>query len=149
VRAGNRSIQRPAVPAIPPPNEFSRRGGTCNDNRSWCNLKLELAAEYCNPEGCQQTDRVTARLTVNPGVKRSMVSFTSIYAPDDHSFIEIHFEWWVLCFNVERECGTSNTRSFDGSGSGKFYPDSTIDLYDSRITHGFTLWAYFTRNGSW
>jgi hypothetical protein len=139
----------PTAARIPPPKEYPVRGAICakTAKRAWCNLVLELAASYCDPEGCQQTDKMTVRITVNPAVETSRASFNALYFPDDHSFAGFHFQWWVLCFAVQRECGSANTKSFGGSTHGYFDMKSDGALYHSRVTHAITLWGLFIRNG--
>lgn len=139
----------PAAAHIPPPKEYPVRGAICakTAKRAWCNLVLELAASYCDPEGCKQTDKMTVRITVNPAVETSRASFNALYFPDDHSFAGFHFQWWVLCFAVERECGSANTKSFGGSTHGYFDMKSDGELFHSRVTHAITLWGLFIRNG--
>lgn len=125
------------------PSSFPVRGDACHSNRAWCDLVLEVAGEYCDPEGCTQTDRITARLTTNPGATGSMVSWTSIYSPNGGNFTGVHFEWWTMAWASEHVCGTDNTDSGTGNGSDEFFPTCDGPLYHSRITHGFTLWADF------
>ena len=71
------------------------------------------------------------------------------YQAGHRRFIEIHIEWWTLCFKNEVECGTGNTAKFLGNSSGTFTVSSTRDLHNSRIRHGFTLWAFFVPDGMW
>jgi hypothetical protein len=141
----------PASPDIPPPQKYPVRGGICpkTAKRAWCSLKLELAVEYCDPEGCTQTDRMTVTITVDPGIKTSRASFNAIYFPDDHNYAGFHFQWWVLCLSIERTCGSDNTDSFGGSDHGTFKMTSEDDMYHSRVTHAITLWGLFVRNGQY
>jgi hypothetical protein len=90
-------------PAVPPPHEYPVRGNNCNKKRSWCDMKFELAAVFCTEEGCETKDGITVKLTIDPGVKTSRASFSSLYSPDDHSFTEIHIEWWILCYERARD----------------------------------------------
>jgi hypothetical protein len=70
---------------------FPERGSACGSNRAWCELTLAIAADYCNPD-CVVNDRITARLTVNPGANKvSKVSWTSVYSPNSHDFTYVHF----------------------------------------------------------
>lgn len=141
--ASDRARVSPSVSPAANPSGFPVRGEACNNNRAWCNLVLEVAGEYCGSEGCTQTDLIKARLTTNPGATGSMVSWTSIYSPNGGNFTGVHFEWFTLTWESERQCGSGNTNSGTGNGSGKFYPTCSGTLYHSRITHGFTLWADF------
>lgn len=149
VKSAIQARMSPDIPAIPPPHEYPVRGNDCNNKRSWCDMKFELAAVYCTEEGCETKDRITVKLTVDPGVKASRASFSSLYSPDDHSFTEIHFEWWVLCYRGENQCGSDNTNSWSGTGSHTFTMTSDVYLYNDRVTHALTLWALFIRNGRW
>jgi hypothetical protein len=137
-------------PSIPPPNEYPVRGEVCPKNdRAWCSLLLEFAVSYCDEDGCKLTDRMTVRITVDPGPKTSRASFNAIYSPDDHNYAGFHFQWWVLCFAAQRTCGSEDTDSFDRSEHGTFTMTSTTDLYDSKIAHAITLWGFFVRNGNY
>lgn len=129
-------------PAVSP-SAFPVRGAACGNNRAWCNLTLEVAGAFCGPSGCTQTDKITARLTNNPGATGSMTSWTSIYSPYDGNFTGVHFEWFTMMWESQTLCESGNTTSGTGNGSGKFFPACSGTLYHSRITHGFTLWADF------
>jgi hypothetical protein len=118
---------------------------------SWCKMPFQIDGEFCDVNGCTITDVLKTRLLVDPGTRTSRVSRTSTYRyqAGHRRFIEIHIEWWTLCFKNELECGTNNTAKFLGNSSSTFTVSSTRDLHNSRIRHGFTLWAFFTPIGMW
>jgi hypothetical protein len=159
-QAGSRPDTAPAgkLPMIDP-HEFRIRGKGCHPvtwNRSrwwasWCQMPFQIDGQYCDPEGCTTTDVLTTRLLVDPGAKVSRVSRTSLYKYQAHQrhFTDIHIEWWTLCFRKEDVCGNRNTDPFEGNSSGTFNPTSSRVLRNSRIRHGFTLWAFFVPEGKW
>jgi hypothetical protein len=137
------------------PNEYPIRGEGCNQLgngfASWCNMRFELDGAFCAPGGCETTDTLRAKVTVDPATKTSRVSYNSTYAyqPHDPNFSNIHFEWWVLCYRGEDDCGSDNTSDFFGNSSGTFFPTSTKDLHGDTVTHALTLRALFAPNGSY
>jgi hypothetical protein len=142
-------------PAASNPAGFPERGYGCHPlvrggttyQAAWCGLHLKLNGEYCDPNGCTITDKLDTRLTTNPGTNGSMVSWSSTYSyqSGNPQFSSIHVEWFVLCYAGESECGSGNSPDFYGNSTGKFYPkqDSGINLHGDKITHAYSLWAYF------
>lgn len=128
---------------------FPERGEACGSNRAWCQLKLAIAADYCNPD-CELEDEITARLTVNPGANEvSKVSWTSIYSPNSGDFQNVHFEWYTMVYSWLDQCGTANTPDINANGSGLFYPTCSQTTYGYLLTHGFRLWGYLIPSGEW
>jgi hypothetical protein len=141
------------------PHTFSILGNGCHPVTwrgtrhwaSWCKMPFQIDGNFCDPNGCTITDVLKTRLLVDPGTRSSRVSRTSTYRyqAGHRRFTEIHIEWWTLCFKNEVECGTGNTPTFFGNSKGTFTVTSTRDLHNSRIRHGFTLWAFFVPDGMW
>jgi hypothetical protein len=137
------AIPRTAVSPDTAPNDFPVRGNACGDNRAWCNLVLQIAADYCNGDTCTLEDELTARLTVNPSVSgTNRVNWNVLYSPDHGDFSGYHYEWYLLKFASETECGTGNTNSYSTSTSSYFDTNCNTMLYDSRNTTAVTYWAY-------
>jgi hypothetical protein len=113
---------------------------------SWCG-KYILRGVYCDADGCTIEDQITTKITVDPGVELSRVSYQSIYSPNHFSFTQIHFEWWTLCYHSAEVCGTDNTPSFAGTSHGRFLTTSSVELYGDRLAHAFELWAFFEPTG--
>jgi hypothetical protein len=134
------------------PKDFLPNGFGCNMTSkhyaSWCG-KYILRGEYCDPDGCTIEDQITTKITVDPGVQISRVVYKSLYSPNHHHFIQIHFEWWTLCYHSAEICGTANTPSFAGTSHGRFLTTSSVDLYGDRLAHAFELWAFFEPTGKW
>jgi hypothetical protein len=132
------------------PKNFPFNGYGCDVDgpyySHWCG-KYVLDVDYCDPKGCELEDRITAKVTVDPGVKKSRVVYKSLYSPDHRDFTDIHFEWWTLCYGHADVCGHHDTENFKGSSSGTFYPESDVHLYGDRLAHAFELWAYSTQTG--
>lgn len=115
---------------------------------AWCG-KYIIEGGVCDPSGCPVTDKVTAKTTDNPGVKTSLVSYNSLYSPDNFNFTQIHFEWFTLCYAGLNTCGSGNTNSFPGTSHGTFKPTSNAYLYDSHMAHAFELWGFFEPLQEW
>jgi hypothetical protein len=131
------------------PSGFPVIGNACNDNFSWCNLQFEAQGEYCT-DSCDVVDRVTANLTDDPaGGGTSRINYVSQYPIDSGDFTGVHFEWWTLKFASQTECGTGNTNSWTPPKSGSFNATCDVTLYNSRITHAFTFFAYFAPNAQY
>ena len=134
------------------PKDFPPNGFGCNEASdhyaSWCG-KYKLNGEYCDPDGCIIKDRITTRITVDPGVQRSRVFYKSLYSPDNYDFTQIHFEWWTLCYSSAEVCGAGNTRQFSGNSHGTFLATSRGYLYGERVAHAFDLWAFFEPTEQW
>lgn len=140
---------RVAAPAAADPSGFPVIGNACNDNFSWCNLQFEAQGEYCT-SSCEVVDRVTANLTDDPaGGGTSRIGYVSQYPIDSGDFAGVHFEWWTLKFAAQTECGTGNTNSWTPPKSASFNATCDVTLYNSRITHAFTFFAYFTPNAQY
>jgi hypothetical protein len=127
------------------PSGWPVRGNACGDNRAWCNLVLQIAADECDGNTCTLEDELTARLTVNPSVSgANRVNWNVLYSPDHGDFAGYHFEWYVLEFASETQCGTGNTDSYSTSTSGNFTTNCNTMLYDSRNTTAVQYWAYLS-----
>jgi hypothetical protein len=145
---------QPAAEPAADPREFPINGVGCHQASeyyaAWCG-KYQFTETECNPEGCTVINKLVVKITVNPGVKTSLVSYTStyFYLPSvGRLYTDIHFEWWVLCFSSSRQCGTANSKNFEGNSKGKFYPKSNQYLYGDRMTNAFELWIKFVPNGN-
>lgn len=137
-----------ASPALTP-EEYPVRGAACDNNYAWCNLVLQVAADYCE-ETCTLEDEITARLKVNPGANEvSTVSFTSIYSPNNGDFEDIHFDWYTMVFAGQGVCGSDSTETYSPNGSAEFFALCNTQSYNSRLSHAFTLWAYLIPTASY
>jgi hypothetical protein len=134
------------------PSQWPIRGVGCHPTpdhyTAWCG-KYIIAGEFCDPNGCTIKDKVTATITDNPGVKTSLVSYNSLYSPDNFDFTQIHFEWFTLCYAGLNICGSGNTNSFPGTSHGTFKPTSNVHLYDSHMAHGLVFWGFFEPLQKW
>jgi len=137
------------VPYSAPQASWPVRGNACGSNRAWCNLVYVIDAEFCS-QTCTLEDELYARLTVNPSVYGSnLVSWTVLYSPNHGDFDGYHFQWFVLKFAAENQCGTGNTSSFSTSTSNKFTTNCDTVLWNSRNTTAVEYWAHLKPNGSW
>jgi hypothetical protein len=132
------------------PQDFEVMGFGCNPlsngDASWCEMPFELDGGFCDGDTCENTDRITGRLTVDPANKTSRASYNLTYVHQATTrFTNIHFQWWTLCYRGLEECGTANTRNLNGNSHGTFNPTSNVKLSrGSKVTHAFSLWARFT-----
>lgn len=138
-----------AEPASAPQAAWPVRGGACYADHSWCDLVEALAGGTCS-SSCIVTDEVNANLTIDPSVYgKNRVTWTALYSPDSGNFAGYHFQWFVLKFAAENQCGTGNSSSYNYSFSDVFITKCDINLYDSRNTTAIGLWAYFTPYGAY
>jgi hypothetical protein len=153
-----RAADSPRKPFSLDPVSFPVRGSGCNTivrggttyYASWCDELFSIDAGFCGQQGCEITDRINARVTTNPGTSSTLTSYTSIYTYNagDPLLNYIHFQWWVLCFRSQQQCGSNNTPDFYGNSSGKFYPNADIDPHGDHITHAYALWAHLIPNNT-
>jgi hypothetical protein len=131
------------------PKDFEIMGYGCNPlsngDASWCEMPFELDGGFCDGDTCDNTDRITGRLTVDPANQVSRASYNLTYVHQGTArFSNIHFQWWVLCYRGLDECGSANTRNYAGNSHGTFNPKSNVKLSrGSMVTHAFSLWARF------
>lgn len=134
------------------------RGTACNSVTyngqtwftTWCDLKLELAGDYCDPAGCEQVDTLTATITTDPGAFTSRAAYTTLNVVSSgfsSTFTDVHINWNTLCYSSKIECGHGSTGTISPSGKGTMFPTSDVDLHGDMITHTFYLWALFIPNG--
>lgn len=136
-------------PASAPQSTFPVRGEPCGSDRAWCDLVYELDGELCT-DTCELKDKLLANLTVNPSVFGSnYVAWTVIYSPDSGDFDGYHFQWWVLKYTAENQCGTGNTNSYSTGRSNTFTTDCDVNLWNSRNTTAVEFWGHFVPYGSY
>ncbi|KIC58029.1 hypothetical protein RM52_08150 [Microbacterium hominis] len=79
------------------PNSFDVRGSA--GIGFWTDMQLENAGTDCEPSGCEQTDRYTSSVTIDPGAVTTKVSATNSYFPDSGNFGKKYFELWAFMRN--------------------------------------------------
>lgn len=160
--AGSRSLSQRELPVSPSadPGSWPIFGYGCNPGThgyfSWCidkiNRRFEIVAEKCNPD-CEVKDRIDiTSFTVDPtSTGTTRVRYQALYSPDNGDFIDVHFEWWTLCYRSFTECGHKNTPNFNPNGPGSFNPSPipNRDLHGDYVTFAAILWGYLTKTGQW
>lgn len=123
------------------PNTYPVRGSAGSGRTSW-QMQLIMAGRYCGPSSCgPDTDRITCRLTVNPGARTSRYDSNCTYFPNAGNLSDPHYELWAI--NRGAVVGnTDTTRLFSGSGgSGSYYLSSSRALNGTVLTNAAKLWV--------
>lgn len=118
------------------PNSFDVRGSA--GIGFWTDMQLENAGTDCEPSGCEQTDRYTSSVTIDPGAVTTKVSATNSYFPDSGNFGKKYFELWAI-----------NHGNYVGNDETGDLPDSSVDYVSSNtalnndvLTTAVTQWVY-------
>lgn len=128
------------------PNQFPVRGSTGNGGMGhyhWTELTLIVAGHVCQSSGCEDdTDRITCRITVDPGAISSRLSWTCGYVPNSGNFDEKHFEMWAV--NRGDIMGTDDSDDLftSSGGTGKLPLYSKRALNGSVLTVAVALWVH-------
>lgn len=125
------------------PNTFPVRGSRGSGRTFWEDMKLIVAGHFCGTNGCdaQDTDRITCRLTINPGAKTSRYDSNCLYSPNSGKFGDRHYELWAI--NRGNVVGNKDTgRLFSGSGgSSSHFLSSSRKLNGTVLTSAAKLWV--------
>ena len=131
------------------PNGFPINGYSCYGNSTWCGMAYVVNVNLCLPDGWAITDTIRATVTVNPGAKTSMFSWTATYLPNDGNFANVHFEAWALCYG-NSNCNHDNSPNLFPPPTNRYWYLSSIPAMNGDyLAHGIRLWAYCTPCGSW
>ncbi len=125
------------------PNTFQVRGDVGDGRTYWEGMRLIAAGRFCGPAGCSgDTDRISCRVTVNPGAKTSRYDSNCTYSPNNGNFGDRHYELWAINRGVV--VGNEDTgRLFSGgSGAGSYYLSSNRKLNGTVLTSALKLWVY-------
>jgi hypothetical protein len=143
--ASSRSLQilPTAVKAVPEaPRDWAVSGQGCKSTKSgwsaWCELVLGL--EIVNNKTGAATDRIIARITVNPGAHVSKVSYTVSYSPNGGHLTQVHIDTCGLCY-IQREVCSDEIDGIKPPTSGLLHP-LTPNMRGHQLGHRFTLSAY-------
>lgn len=102
---------QPARPLAAPQAAWPIRGESCNSAHSWCDMTFALAGGVRDPS-CHETDGLAGSVTVDPSaLGNNVVTWTIIYFPNNGNFSGYHFQWYVLKFAAQNQCGTGNSSS--------------------------------------
>jgi hypothetical protein len=143
------AVARNAQPLTAPQAGWPIIGEACNDDHSWCDISYELVGEACQPS-CQITDVLAGNLTVDPSATgKNRVTWTVLYSPNGGNFAGYHWQWFVLKFQAQNQCGTGNSSSYSYSFSNTFTTNCDTELWSSRNTTAVAFWAFFTPYGAY
>lgn len=132
-------------------NSFPVRGAPQGDRSYWSgNPMPALAADYCTPSGCKQTDKFTVKLTITPtraktvsgGSRGSAINWTGTYFPNGGKFKSIHMDAWGITSGwVMNESTPGSSGNYSSTRkSGTFYATNDRDLAGKRLTVAVKLW---------
>lgn len=93
--AGGRTAQ-PAAGFVDPnnPNSFQVRGTPGSGRTFWTGANTAIAVDFCTGS-CTESDRITARATINPGAVSNKISITTVYSPNAgnlNPFVDLQFK---------------------------------------------------------
>lgn len=80
-----------ALPSTGPdpgnPNLWPVNGSVGSGRTVWVNMQLAIAGAWCtNNSGCSMTDKITGRVTVNPGAVSNKINVVGLYFPNSGNF---------------------------------------------------------------
>ena len=130
------------------PNALPVRGSAGSGNLVWQGMQLIVAGRICTPSGCEtkDSDRVTSRVTVNPGAVTSKLSIQTIHSPDGGGFGEMHFQFFAI-----NKGKVTNTRDSVSQDSGPFTTvfGNDADLNGTVLTVAVNLWVFANYYGTY
>jgi RHS repeat-associated protein len=127
------------------PATWPKRGGSCNDRFTWCDMRLETWVNSLDGKGKLDWDRVTVK--VDPGAKASRVQYHAQRMPFGFLLSNIRLHAYVLCFGWDW-CADISYKIND-NGPGKFTVKSyPFSLNGENIAHAFDLTAQCHACGS-
>lgn len=133
------------------PNAFKVNGWASSSGYAWSNLTLIVHGAYCRPSGCDDdTDKITCRLTVDPGAISSRISWNCGYFPNAGNFGDKHLENWMINRGDVLQEPVDSGNLFTGSGGSNDYViflDRAVN--GSVITAAFALWVYVEPMGQY
>jgi hypothetical protein len=98
------------------PNSFPVRGAPGGSRLYWTGMSLIIAGRFCGPSGCSaDTDRITSRVTVDPGARTTRFSSTNLYAPNSGAFGDRHLQLWAI--NRGAIVGKNDTQGLPAAAS--------------------------------
>ena len=130
------------------PNTFPVRGSAGSGNLVWQGMQLIVAGRICTPSGCEtkDSDRVTSRVTVNPGAVTSRLDITTVHSPDGGAFGEMHFQFFAI-----NRGKVTNTRDTPSKEPGSFQTvfGNDADLNGTVLTVAVNLWVFANYYGTY
>lgn len=125
---------------------WTLRGSAINNRRSWQQTQI-LEGLFCAPI-CNVTDRITARLTVDPHPTLSRVQLSVVYSPNGRNFISPNINMVSLCRDGGNAytCGSADPATVTSGPDTKFV-ESTNARWGKYLAHGLSYRALFSPNG--
>lgn len=123
------------------------RGSAINNRRSWQQTQI-LEGQFCAPI-CTLTDRITARLTVDPHPTLSRVQLSVLYSPNGGNYNSANINMLPLCRDggTSSTCGNTNPATVT-SGADTKYVSSTNARWGKYLAHGLAYSAFFRPLGA-
>lgn len=145
--AGDQANNQPAADDVSVQSwSWPLRGYSAGDKRAW--VLDGVANGYTCRGTCWLSDRITVRVTTNPGATSSRYDWNALYSPNSGNFSSGQMAATALCRDGGNryQCGSDNwSMPTSGSGSRYIFTSSRRGAY---LAHGYQLSFYFRISGS-
>lgn len=112
-------------------------GNSCNNRYTWCDMTMANDVYYPVLGIPVEIDRITVRITVDPGAVTSRIGWTVTRSPRYDYLTDLHLQAYVLCYG-NKVCH-SETVDIARAGSGTFFISSPISLRGKSVAHAISL----------
>ena len=126
------------------PNTFPVRGNAAGDQSYWTGMEAVVAAAYCGGSAGEETDRITATATVNPGTATSFVPVSMRYFPNTGKLTDWRVRVFAVCEG--RTCGSTKKEQPKTTGRTDYHVSSDNDRHGNVLTVAIGLEGYA---GNW
>lgn len=125
------SVISPAYVNPGDPNSFQVRGQPGSGRTYWTGANTAVAFAYCTGT-CYETDRITARGTVNPGAVSDRIDITTVYSPN-HGHLNPYVDLQFKSINRGIVTGTGTAAQMPSSrswvqGNGRSYRGTVLTI---------------------
>ena len=134
------------------PNDWPISGSAGSGGLYWEGMKFGIGSKVCERviflgRKCTTTDKITARVTVNPGAYNSTATYTTIYSPNEYYFSDLHLEFFAINRGRIASLPFENTNSFGPNGGGSYFLSNNEDLHNDKLTVAVRLWGQEPEHG--